>query len=154
MNGDRTKAAGPGSPDIEREMARLAARPAPRGLRDRVLGRAGEARKGAVLAPWARALAVACAVAVAAALLIEPFAGRREAVRLAALLDGRRAAPAAGQTAEIAEILAGQTGVAERLARLRFAGAAAARRERGRRVTEAREKMKGWLAYESSEDLI
>jgi hypothetical protein len=151
------KRAGPGPPDIEGELGRLAPGPVPPGLRDRILDRAGEARKSAVLTPGLRALTVACAALIVAILVIDPLVGRHEAARLAALLDGRTAPPTENTEASVLAEVVGGTGEAvkaARLARLEIFAAAAARRERERRNTEARKWLKGWLAHEASEDLI
>lgn len=159
MTGDRLRMTGPssGSPEIERELRRLAAGPVPPGLRQRTLGRAAEARKKAALAPWMRLVAAGCSILIAAVLLADPLAGRHETARLAALLDGRTAPMAADDEASVvAEAVGGSEGAAEaaRAVRLGNLAAAASRRERGRQVTEARKRLKGWLADESSEDLI
>lgn len=143
----------PGSPDIEGELGRLAPGSVPPGLRDRILDRAGEARKSAVLTPGLRALTVACTVMIVAILVIDPLVGRHEAARLAALLDGRAsAAPAENTEASVLAEVVGGTGEATRLARLEIFAAAAARRDLERQNTEARKWLKGWLVDETSEN--
>lgn len=151
MDDKRLKPARHGLPDIEGELGRLAAGPVPPGLRERVLARAVGARKGSALAPWMRALAAACAVLIVAILVIDPLVGRHEAARLAALIDGRSAAPAASQASELVEVFGGKDNEAEQMARLLLATAAVARKDREHRVTEAWRRLKGWLEDETSE---
>jgi len=77
---------------------------------------------------------------IAAVLMIEPVVGGWESARLAALLDGRSAGPAAGAmepgAVELAEIMGLRAGEAKRWARL-LAAAAAARVQSQRDLGEA-----------------
>jgi hypothetical protein len=140
--------------EIGKSLGRLSPSPVPPGLRQRVMDRALAARKSAALTPGMRILAVVCSVTIVAVLVIDPLVGRHEAARLAALLDGRSAFPAASPETELAEVLGGQDIETERMVRLQLAAAAAARKEQEHHVTEAWRRLKGWLADETSEDLI
>ncbi|MEN6560755.1 MAG: hypothetical protein ABFD52_08285 [Acidobacteriota bacterium] len=158
MKDGRIRTAGPGSgsPEIERELRRLATGPVPPGLRQRVLKRAAEARRRTALAPWMRLVAAGCSILIAAVLLADPPARRHEAARLAALLDGRTAPMTAdGEAGVVAEAVGGSEGAAEaaRAVRLGNLAAAASRREQERQVIEARRGLKGWLTDEAAEDL-
>ena len=141
-----------GAAGVERELVRLARKAVPPGLRGRVIARAAEARRGALLAPWMRVSAAACAFLIVTVLVAGPLVGRREEARLAALLDGRSAAAAPGDTPpELAEVVLGQGGEAGRLARLRAMAASANRKNDQREFFEARKGLKGWLEDETSE---
>ena len=142
-------------PDVESALARLTPAPAPPGLRERVLARALEARRSAALTPPMRLLAAVCIILVALVIGIEPVMGRLETARLAALLDGLPpASPEDRPMPELAEALGGPAGgPEERLARFRAAAASAAREARRTEFFEVRERLKGWLDNETSEDL-
>jgi hypothetical protein len=141
-----------GAAGIERELGRLATVPVPPGLRERVLAVAGEARRGAVLSPGLRRLAVACSLVIAGVAVAGPFAGRHEALRLAAVLDGEPAVAAAESPApELAEVLAGDEKGMKKLSALRALAASAARARRPRPLTEARDRLKGWMNDETLE---
>lgn len=145
---------GAGTPDVERELGRLAAAPVPPGLRQRVLDRAAEARSRTVLTPGLRRLAVAGAALIVAVLVADPILGRHEAVRMSALLNGRTAPVAAPEgSSELAEALDGQAFGLGQLARLRTLARAEAREGSVRDLVVAHERLKGWLNYETSEDL-
>lgn len=156
MNNDRMAEVERGSPDVERELSRLAAVPVPPGLRHRILDRAGEAERDAALTPAWRLAAAGCLALIAAALLADPFVGRHEAACLQALLDGGQdAAPSVRPEQEIAEILGVPLALsAKRVIRLQIRAAAAARREREHRLADARRRLKGWLDNDAAEDLI
>jgi hypothetical protein len=146
----------PEAAGIERDLGRLARVDAPPGLKARVLDKAAASRRGALLAPWMRLVAAACAVLTLALLALDPLLGRHEAAHLAAVLDGRPAAPSAGQEALVlAEAIGAVDGAKEaaRLGRLETLAGAAARRDRERQAIEAREWLKGWLEDETSQDL-
>lgn len=144
---------GGGSPDVERELGRLAAAPVPPGLRQRVLDRADEARSRAALTPGLRRLAVAGAALIVAVLAADPILGRHEAVRMSALLDGRTVPTAAPEASpELAEALDGRASGFAQLARLRTLARAAGEGS-VRDLAAARERLKGWLNHETSEDL-
>ena len=139
---------------MERELGRLAAAPVPPGLRQRVLGRAQEARSQTALSPWMRAAAVACGALIVAVLAIDPIAARQEAARMTALLDGRATSnPAADGLSELAEALGDQGPGLDQLARLQTAARDVARGESIRDLVMAHERLKGWLNHETSEDL-
>jgi len=140
-----------GTTGVERELRRLVPAAVPPGLRGRVVARAAEARRAALLAPWMRVSAVACSVLIVTVLVADPLISRHEEARLAALLDGRSAAEAPGHTVpELAEVL-GQGAEAGRLARLRTMAASAVRKNEQRGFFEARKGLKGWLDDETSE---
>jgi hypothetical protein len=141
-----------GEAAIERELRRLVPAAVPPGLRGRVVVRAAEARRGALLAPWMRVSAVACSLLILVVLVTDPLIGRHEEARLAALLDGRSAVAAPGDTApELADVVLGQEVEAGALARLRAMAASAVRKDEKRRFFEARKGLKGWLEDEASE---
>ena len=141
--------------DIERDLERLKPVAAPAGLRRRVLDRAAEARKSAVLSPKMRVLAAACSIIIIAVLGLDPLIRKHETARLAALLDGRQTSFPSGEVPpELVEVLTGRGRDAERLARVQLAAAAAARKEQARQVREAWRRLKGWLDDETFEDLI
>ena len=140
--------------DLERDLERLVPKPAPPGLRERVLFAALEARGEAALTPRMKIAAMACAALLAVVLGFGHLLGRREAARLAALLDGRPSTRmevmAAGELAEMAGL---ESADAERMVR-RLALASSAEREKRRsRFDEGLRGPKGWSAYEMSEDL-
>ena len=83
--------------DIERDLERLKPVAAPAGLRRRVLDRAAEARKSAVLSPKMRVLAAACSIIIIAVLGLDPLIRKHETARLAALLDGRQTSFPSGE---------------------------------------------------------
>lgn len=142
-----------GAAGVERELRRLAPMAVPPGLRGRVIARAAEARRGALLAPWMRVSAGACSVLIVTVLVTDSLISRHEEARLAALLDGRSAAAAPSEMAsELGEIILGQGTEAEGLVRLRFMAAAAIRKDEQRGFFEARKGLKGWLEDETSED--
>ncbi len=146
-----------GSSDIERDLGRLTPAPVPPGLRQRIIGRARESRGKPLLSPAMRIAAVTCSVLIVALLAVDPSLNRLERARLAALVDGRgHPVPAEEMSSVLAEVV-GETGVtagAAQFARWEIIAAAAARKEQGRQVTEARKRLKGWLANEALEDLI
>lgn len=142
-----------GAPEVERQLGRLAAAPVPGGMRQRVLARAEQARRGAALTPGLRRLAVASSVVLLAVVTVGPFVGSREKARLSALLHGRSPAPAAESLApELAELLAGDESGAERLAKLQVLAVSAARAARPTTIFEVRERLKGWHYDENPED--
>jgi hypothetical protein len=142
-----------GAAGVERELRRLAPMAVPPGLRGRVIARAAEARRGTLLAPWMRVSAVACSVLIATVFVTDPLIGRLEEARLAALLDGRSAVAAPGDTAaELAEVVLGQGSDAGRLARLQTMAASAIRKSAQRGFFEARKGLKGWHEDETSEN--
>ena len=77
--------------EIETKLAGLAARPAPPGMRDRVLGAARAVRAKDAISPRAWLAAAACALLIVAALGADGVLARRQAAEIAALLDGRSA---------------------------------------------------------------
>ena len=141
--------------DIERDLDRLSPVTAPAGLRQRVMDRAAESRKSAALSPKMRILAAACSIIVVAVLGLDPLMAKHETARLRVMLDGRQTSLPSGEApSELAEVLTGRGRDAERLARVQFAAAAAARKEQARQVREAWRRLKGWLDDETFENLI
>ncbi len=140
--------------DLERDLDRLVPKPVPPGLRERVLGAALEARGGAALAPRLRLAAAACVILILVALGVGSLAGNREAIRLAALLDGRPSTSEermeAGALAEMAGLASAD---AERMVRRLALSSSAEREKRRSRFDEGLRGPKGWSAYETSEDL-
>ena len=140
---------------VERGLRRLVPAAVPPGLGERTLERAAEAARGAMLRPWMRLAAAACSVLIVVVLALDPVLGRHEDARMAAILDGR---PTGSSHAEDAAVLAeavGGIGEAEealRTARLETMIAASSRRELGRRAIAARDRLKGWLEHETTED--
>lgn len=124
-------------PEIDKELGRLVPKPMPPGLRERVLRPALQARRKAALSPgmkWAAAVGLAV---IAAVLMIDPVVGGWESARLAALLDGRPAGPAAGEAAiELAETAGLTAREADRLARLLDSASSAAQVQRQRNLGE------------------
>lgn len=157
MKTDRRDVRGPddfeaGASAIERELRRLVLAAVPSGLRGRVVGRAAETRRGALLAPWLRLSAVACSVLIVTVLVADPLIGKHEEARLAALLDGRSAAAAPGEKVpELAEAVFGLGAEADRLALLQTMTASSMRKNERRRFFEARKGLKGWLEDETCE---
>lgn len=140
--------------DIERSLGQLVPKPAPPGLRERVLDSAIEVRKNAAMTPRMRTVAVVCSILIVAVLGVDPLISRHEAARMAALLDGRSSARTAGEEAsDLAEVLGGQGSEANRMARLQVLAASAVREDRERNFIEARKWLKGWLENETSEDI-
>ena len=152
MKDDKVNEIARGQADTEGELRRLVPKPAPPGLRQKVLSTALEARRNAVLTPGMRALAVACSIVIVAALAIEPLVGRHEAARMTALLDGRPSARTVGEEAfDLAEALGVQGSEAARMVRLQIMAASASRQDRVSDFIEARKGLKGWLENESQE---
>ena len=155
LNRDIRRQGDPGSDpeDVERELRRLAPAAAPVGLRERVLDGAAAARRGAWLAPWMRVAAAACSISIAALLVLDPLMTHHEEARLSAVLDGRSLTSAPPETgAELAEAGLDAGTAAQQWVRIQNLAAAVARREVIREPLEARERLKGWLEYETSED--
>lgn len=142
-----------GAAGVERELRRLVPAAVPPGLRGRVVARAAEARRGALLAPWMRVAATVCSLLIVAALGFDTIVGRHETDRLMTLLDGRvSVAPSIEGEPEISYALIGRGTEAELLTRLRTRAAVAMRKNAEQDYFEARRWLKGWLAYESSEN--
>jgi hypothetical protein len=154
VKNDRKDAIWRESPDIERELGRLAADPTPPGLRQRVLDAARGARKDAALTPRLRTLAAVCGLVIAAVLAIDPLVVRHETARLAALFDGPSSArTAVNEAAELAELLDGHEGKTRWISRLQVMAASAVRSERKDNFIEARARLKGWIEHETSENI-
>ncbi len=140
--------------EIEKALGQIVPEPPPPGLRQKVLGAAFEARGNAVLTPGLRIVAVACSILLVIILGVDPILRRSEFARMAALLDGRSAAPPTVEdAADLAEVLGGQGREANTMARLQVAAASAVRKNRERDFIEARKRLKGWFENETSEDL-
>ena len=155
MKDDKVNEIARGPADTEGELRRLIPKPAPPGLRQKVLSTALEARRNAVLTPGMRKLAGACSIVIVAVLAIEPLVGRHEAARMTALLDGRSSARTAGEEAyDLAELLGVQGREADSMARLQIMAASASREDRVSDFIEARKRLKGWLKNETSENPI
>jgi len=142
-----------GAAAVEGDLRRLVPAAVPAGLRERVLDQAAEARRGALLAPWLRVAAAACAISIAALLVLDPLMTHHEEARLAALLDGRSQSLTASEPGpELAEAGIGQGAEARRLELVRDLAAAAARKDIARESIEAQRRLKGWLEYETPEN--
>jgi hypothetical protein len=145
--------ADPGVLDIEHALGRLAKTPVPPGLRARVLGQAAAERRSAALSPGLRFTTAGCSLLIAAVLVLDPLAARREAARLASLLDGRAAAAEAyGPASELALELDIGASAAERLAHLQALASSRSGKEIPEKFFQAREWLKGWLDHETSEN--
>ena len=143
-----------GEDDIERQLNRLAPRPIPPGLRDRVLSSALEARRNTALTPRMRIAAIACAALLAVVVGFGPLLGRREAARMAALLDGRQPAGMEGMEAgALAEMAGLEAADAERMVKLLALASFAEREKRQSRIGEGLRGPKGWSDYETYENL-
>ena len=154
MKDDGRKDVGSDVMDVEKDLERLAPVAAPPGLRERVMDRAVQSRKGAALTPRLWILAAACSIVIVALLAIDPLMARHEDARLAAVIDGRQTSrPTGKEAADVAEILDGYGTEGTRMARLRSITAAALRKEQGRHFAEARMRLKEWLDNETYEDL-
>ncbi len=142
-----------GAAGLERELRRLVPAGIPPGLRDRILRRAAEARGDTALTPWMRVVAGGSVALIGALLVLDPIQGRQEQARLAALMDGRPAAPAAAETAEaLAEAGLGLGIEAERWARVHELAAAAAVKPVPGANLAALERLKGRWEYDTPED--
>jgi hypothetical protein len=145
--------AGTGLSGVERELRRLVPAVIPSGLRERALRRAAEARGDAALSPWMRIAAATCAALIGLVLVLDPVQRRHEEARLAALLDGRAAAPPAAATAvELAEAGLGTRIEAERWTRMHELAAAAARKPVPGANLAVLERLKGRWDYDTPED--
>jgi len=138
--------------EIEKDLGRFSPIGAPAGLRQKVMDRALEARKSAMLSPRMRLAASACSLAIVLVLGLDPLIARQEAARMAALLDGRPGARQPGETLELALALGGNGGEAERLSHLQSLAASAIREDALREFVEARIRLKGWLDNETLEN--
>ena len=157
MNDDRMNEVARGSSDIERDLGRLTPPPVPPELRRRILDRARESRGKPLLSPAMRIAAVASPILIIALLAVDPSLNRLEGARLAALVDGRGQPVPAGEMSSVLAEVVGGTGVtagAAQFARWEIIAEAAALKEQKHQVTEARKRLKGWLANEALEDLI
>lgn len=142
-----------GPAGVERELRRFVPAPVRSGLRERVMARAAEARRGAALPPWLRVAAASCAVLIAALLALDPILVRREEARLTALLDGRAISGNGLEAApELAEAGIGQEAETALWSRLQGLAGAAARKPLDRVSLETLERLKGWWEYETAED--
>ena len=140
--------------DIERQLNRLAPRPIPPGLRERVLSSALEARRNSALTPRLRAMAVVCAALIAVLLGIGPLVERQASARLTAVLDGRPSADAAVmKSADLAELTGLEAADAERMVKLLALASSAESEKRQNRLDEALRGPKGWSDYETYENL-
>ena len=140
--------------DIERQLNRLAPRPVPPGLRERVLSSALEARRNTALTPRLRAMVVVCAALMAALLGIGPLVERQASARLTAVLDGRPSADAAVmKSADLAELTGLEAADAERMVKLLALASSAESEKRQNRLDEALRGPKGWSDYETYENL-
>ena len=138
---------------VERELGRLVPAAVTPGLRSRIVARASEARRAAMLRPWMRVAAAACSVLIAALLALDPLVSRLEEARLTALLDGRSAVASRPETApELAEAGLGAGTEAERWARLQALAAAAVREPGISDSLGALERLKGRWEYETAQD--
>lgn len=141
-----------GAAGVEQELKRLVPAAVPPGLRQRVLAGAAEARRGALLAPWMRVTAAVCSILIGTVLAIDPLLSGHEEARLTTLLNGRSAAaPTNGPASEFAEVLSGQGTEVERMIRIQSLATFVAPKDMERDYFEARERLKGWLEYETSE---
>jgi hypothetical protein len=89
---------------------------------------------------------------IVALLGLDPLIGKHETARLAAILDGRPAAPATESAPELAEALSGKASEVGSLARLRAAVESAGSENTVRNAMEARKRLKGWFSDETSEN--
>ena len=138
---------------IEHELRRLVPVPVPPGLRSRIVARASEARRGALLRPWMRVATAACSVLIAALLALDPLVSRLEEARLTALLDGHSAVASRTDIApELAEAGLGPGTEAEHLARLQDLAASRVRKSMEKEAVEALERLKGRWEYEAAEN--
>lgn len=140
-----------GSSDIERDLGRLGPAPVPPGLHQRVMERAAQTRKRAVLTPRLRITAVVCAALILVVLGVEPILGKLEVMRIGALLDGGPEVLATGMTMTEASELADLTGIQRAEAAWLIRSQARFTREERRRFGEDLKGPKGWLEYEASE---
>jgi len=144
-----------GAAGVERELRRLVPAAAPPGLRGRVVARAAEARRGALLAPWMRVSAVACSVLIVTVLGIDPLIVRHEAVRMAALLGvAGGSEPTERESDFLWAELGVDMGVIDRalrggIARFGSKGSEASLRDH----LQARDRLKGMTDYENAEGL-
>lgn len=143
--------------DVERGLKRLVPGSVPAGLRHRILSASVESRKNAPLTPRMKWAAVTCAVLIVFALIAEPLIGRLEAVRMTALLHAGSATEeeemARTEASDLAELAGIQGEEAAKLLRLQARITSAVREERQRRLGEALKGLRGWLEYETSEDI-
>jgi hypothetical protein len=109
------------------------------------------------LTPWMKWAAVTCAVLIVFVLIADPLIGRLEAVRMAALLNAGSATDEGGmariEASDLAELAGIQGTEAAKLIRLQARITSAVREERRRRFGEALKGLRGWLEYETSENI-
>ena len=140
--------------DIEESLGRLVPKPAPSGLRQRVLASALESRKNVAMTPRMRLVASVCLMLLIAILGVEPLIMRHESARMAALLDGRSPTQTVAEEAsELADMMGGQVGEVQALMRLQIMASSGIREAEFRDGLEARKRMKGWLENEGQEIL-
>lgn len=141
-------------PEIERSLERLVPKSAPSGLRRRIVTSAFEARKNAAMTTgWRAALAV-CAVVLAAVFATDTLITRQESASLTALLDGRSFVQTLEDDAPVVAEMIGATGDQDIAMRVRMLTSDHIGQDIERqRNDEALKRLKGWLGYESLEDL-
>ena len=140
--------------DIEESLKRIVPKPAPPGLRQRVLASALESRKDAALTPRMRIAAIVCSILIVAILGADSLLGRHESAQIAALLDGRPSVRAVAEDAsDLAEVMGGQCADEDAVKRLQIMAATTARKNQERNIIEARKGLKGWLENESFENI-
>jgi hypothetical protein len=140
--------------DIEESLGRLVPKPAPSGLRQRVLASALESRKNVAMTPRMRLVASVCLMLLIAILGVEPLIMRHESARMAALLDGRSPTQTVAEEAsELADMMGGQVGEVQALMRLQIMASSGIREAEFRDGLEARKRLKGWLENEGQEIL-
>jgi len=140
--------------DIDKSLARLIPKPAPSGLRQRVITSVREAREKVVVMPGMRAVVAVCVVVLVAVLAGDALISEHESARFSALLDGRSSARTAeDESLFFAEIL-GITGDQDITAmKLRILASIRIRQDDERDRLEALKRLKGWLEHETPEDL-
>jgi hypothetical protein len=140
--------------DIERSLGQLVPKPAPSGLRERVLDSALESRRNAPFTLRMRAVAGVCFVLTSLAMIGDAVISKRQSGRIAALLGGPGVSKPAGEEARLlwAE-LGSDLGDLDKLRREGIALSRLGSRHDSRwAFIEARDRLKGMIDHEDPEN--
>ena len=142
--------------DFENDLRRIVPRPAPPGLRERVLGSAFEVCKNAALTSRMRVMAFVFSILIVAVLGTELFMGGRETARLAAFIEGPGfSVPTEPEAGLLWPELAADLGDIDRFQRMGLALCRSWGRPDSRKaLLEVRDRRKGMIDHEDPENIF
>ena len=140
--------------DIEQSLGRLVPKPAPSGLRERVLDSALESRRNAALTPRMRAVAAVCFVLTSLVLIGDAVVSKRQSGRITALLGGPGVSkPAVDEARLLWAELGSDLGDLDKLRREGIALSRSGSRDDSlRALFKARDELKGMIDHEDPEN--